>query len=126
MRRLNRTLSTIASRTKVFRASSHTHVPPSFLREEGMCGNPKNVYVGGYRHIHKISECEVMKLVRPFLCVVCLLVLSSIHQYLFIICRVHDHLLSLASPLVPDESGSSGGKTPIAAPPPTFASGNLN
>lgn len=35
---------------------------------------------------------------------------------------VHDHLLSLASPLVPDESGSSGGKTPIAAPPPTFAS----
>jgi len=41
-----------------------------------------------------------------------------------IVCRVHDHLLSLASPLVPDESGSSGGKTPIAAPPPTFASGN--
>lgn len=35
---------------------------------------------------------------------------------------VHDHLLSLASPLVPDESGASGGKTPIAAPPPTFAS----
>ena len=99
---------------------------PSFLREEGMRGNPKNVYVGGYRYIHKISECEVMKLVRPFLCVVCLLVLSSIHQYLFIIGRVHDHLLSLASPLVPDESGSSGGKTPIAAPPPTFASGNLN
>ena len=91
-----------------------------------MRGNPKNVCVGGYRYIHKISECEVMKLVRPFLCVVCLLVLSSIHQYLFIICRVHDHLLSLASPLVPDESGSSGGKTPIAAPPPTFASGNLN
>ena len=91
-----------------------------------MRGNPKNVYVGGYRHIHKIGECEVMKLVRPFLCVGYLLVLSSIHQYLFIICRVHDHLLSLASPLVPDESGSSGGKTPIAAPPPTFASGNLN
>ena len=91
-----------------------------------MRGNPKNVSFGGYRYIHEISECEVMKLVRPFLCAVCLLVLSSIHQYLFIICRVHDHLLSLASPLVPDESGSSGGKTPIAAPPPTFASGNLN
>lgn len=40
--------------------------------------------------------------------------------------RVHDHLLSLASPLVPDESGASGGKTPIAAPPPTFASGRRN
>ena len=91
-----------------------------------MRGNPKNVCFGGNRHVHKISECEVMKLVRPVLCVVCLLVLSFMHQYLFIICRVHDHLLSLASPLVPDESGSSGGKTPIAAPPPTFASGNLN
>ena len=45
---------------------------------------------------------------------------------LLIICRVHDHLLSLASPLVPDESGSSAGKTPIAAPPPTFASGKGN
>ena len=43
---------------------------------------------------------------------------------MFAVHRVHDHLLSLASPLVPDESGSSGGKTPIVAPPPTFASGN--
>ena len=34
--------------------------------------------------------------------------------------------MSLASPLVPDESGASGGKTPIAAPPPTFASGRRN
>ena len=42
---------------------------------------------------------------------------------LLVIFRVHDHLLSLASPLVPDESGSSAGKTPIVAPPPTFASG---
>jgi len=40
--------------------------------------------------------------------------------------RVHDHLLSLASPLVPDESGSSAGKTTIVAPPPTFASGKGN
>ena len=84
MRRLNRTLSTIASRTKVFRASSHTHVPPSFLREEGMRGNPKNVCVGGYRYIHKISECEVMKLVRPCLCAVYLLVLSSVYTSVFV------------------------------------------
>ena len=126
MRRLNRILSTIASHSELLGLRRKHMFLPSFLREEGMRGNPKNVCFGGNRHIHKISECEVMKLVRPFLCVVCLLVLSSIHQYLFIICRVHDHLLSLASPLVPDESGSSGGKTPIAAPPPTFASGNLN
>ncbi|XP_048575812.1 serine/threonine-protein kinase SMG1 [Nematostella vectensis] len=35
---------------------------------------------------------------------------------------VHDHLVSLASPLMSEDQSSNGGKTPIPAPPPTFAS----
>ncbi|EDO48437.1 predicted protein [Nematostella vectensis] len=39
---------------------------------------------------------------------------------------VHDHLVSLASPLMSEDQSSNGGKTPIPAPPPTFASGTTH
>ena len=84
MRRLNRILSTVASHSELLGLRRKHMFLPFFLRAEGMRGNPKNVCVGGYRYIHKISECEVMKLVRPCLCAVYLLVLSSVYTSVFV------------------------------------------